>query len=269
MKYKELNLHIEPYNEAAADVLAALLADAGCESFVPETTGLKAYVQTKLFNAEAINEAIAAFDIPGIQIHWEAADAPDENWNATWEESREEHPVDIGDGMTLTIRPRQAFGSGDHETTRMMLRQIAAINVQGLTVVDAGCGTGILGLAALRRGAADVYAYDIDEWSVRNTDFNWQLNFEPGSNFHVAEGDASQLANMPKADLLLANINRNILLTDIPAFAAQLNKGGRLVISGFLEADIKPLTTSALTHGLQQTGSDSEGEWRALIFKKV
>ena len=348
MKYLELTFHITPYNEAAADVLAALLADAGCDTFEPlpsdaqalsqplsQPAGLRAFIQESAYSEPAISAAIsstiALFPAPvtvpedslpvtvpegspeGLSISFTTTPAPDENWNAAWEAEHHFEPISLPDGQLLHIIPRQAFGSGEHATTRLMLTllsQLAAAPespspatvseasasvsapLAGATVIDAGCGTGILGIAALKLGAARVFAYDIDEWSVRNAQDNFALNgleatIAPtapqgalgtpstaprssafgGSPAEIALGDARCLADAPQASVLLANINRNILLADLPAFAAHLQPGGHLLLSGFYEADIDALLAAAAPLGLRHLATLSDGDWRALHFQ--
>ena len=298
MQYLELTFHINPYNEAAADVLAALLADAGCDTFEPSDTGLTAYILQDAYDEAAIRAAIASTlatfpvtvpegspippvtvpedsSIPpvtvpegspeGLSITFTAAPAPDENWNATWEAEHHFEPIALPDGQLLHIIPRQAFGSGEHATTRLMLGLLSDLApLAGATVIDAGCGTGILGIAALKLGAAHVFAYDIDEWSVRNAQDNYALN---GCEAEIVLGDASCLAAAPQADILLANINRNILLADLPAFASHLKPAGHLLLSGFMEPDIAPLLAAATPLGLTLSDTLADGDWRALHFQ--
>lgn len=311
MQYLELTFHINPYNEAAADVLAALLADAGCDTFEPSDTGLTAYILQNAYDEAAIRAAIASTlatfspaavpeaSASGLSITFTAATAPDENWNATWEAEHHFEPIALPDGQLLHIIPRQAFGSGEHATTRLMLGLLGSLSpslqakrvlrglplghpcpmrggitpmptgLRGLggesfrTVIDAGCGTGILGIAALKLGAAHVFAYDIDEWSVRNAQDNYALN---GCEAEIVLGDASCLAAAPQADILLANINRNILLADLPAFASHLKPAGHLLLSGFMEPDIAPLLAAATPLGLTLCDTLADGDWRALHF---
>ena len=283
MKYFELTFQLSPDNEAAADVLAALLADAGCETFVPTETGLTAYVQQTAYSEAAVHEAIQMLTslLPSCTTTFTCTEAPDENWNATWEAEHHFEPIVLPDGQEFQIIPRQAFGSGEHATTRMMLRLLAGQPLAGKTVIDAGCGTGVLGIAALRLGAASVFAYDIDEWSVRNARENFELNGVEGT---IVEGDASVLSRAPQADLLLANINRNILLSDLPSFVDRLRSAdlqepadlqqsadlqrpaSRLLLSGFLEADIPALVQRATSLHLQLQKTLADGEWRALEF---
>lgn len=286
MKYYELTFTITPNDEAAGDVLAALLAEAGCETFVPTDEGLTAYIQQACYDETAIRNAADALTslLPHCAATFTCAEAPDENWNATWEAEHHFEPITLPDGQQITIIPRQAFGSGEHATTRLVLQLLATLPLQGKTVIDAGCGTGVLGIAALKLGAAGVFAYDIDEWSVRNALDNFALNcltassdspeptqgpaFPQDNAAIVLEGDARILAHAPQANILLANINRNILLADLPAFAEHLQPGGQLLLSGFLEEDIAPLTHRAASLQLSLLSTHADGDWRALAFQK-
>lgn len=275
MKYFELAFEITPNNEAAADVLAALLADAGCDTFLPSDTGLTAYILQDSYSEAAIRQAIDATlaTFEGLSITFTCAPAPDENWNATWEAEHHFEPIALPDGQQLQIIPRQAFGSGEHATTRMLLfllgsEQLAPV-LSGATVIDAGCGTGILGIAALKLGAAHVFAYDIDEWSVRNAEENYALNevLSPAAA-KIVLGDASALSQAPQADILMANINRNILLNDMPAFVAAMKPTATLLLSGFYDADIESLVDRAESLGLTLRATRSDGDWRALLLCK-
>ncbi len=271
MKYTEIHFTISPYNEAAADVLAALLADTGCDTFEPTDTGLVAYVLQDKFDEAAIREAVSTTrDTFESDITFAYNDAPDENWNATWEAEHHFEPIALPDGQQIQIIPRQAFGSGEHATTRMILALLNEVPLSHSTVIDAGCGTGILGIAALKLGAAHVFAYDIDEWSVRNAEENYALNgILDSSSAEIVLGDASVLAQAPKADIVLANINRNILLADMPAFVEAMKEEAWLVLSGFYEADIQPLEQRAEALGLQRVATRTDGDWRALLLNKV
>lgn len=272
MNYLQYHFKIDPATEAAADVLAALLADAGFESFEPTDDGLTAYVQTALLNTEALKQAIDFFPLPDTTISYTSAEAPNQNWNAQWEREVGFDPILVGrrfvvldDRHTtpIRIRPEQAFGSGSHATTRMILEWLSNVNIEGCTVIDAGCGTGILGIAAMLSGAEQVFAYDIDEWSVRNAQTNATLN---GVTLDVRHGDASVLACLPQADLILANINRNILLADMHAFVSRLKPSGTLVLSGFMAEDIPLLTEAAGAEGLILAHTANSDLWQMLVF---
>lgn len=283
MKYFELSFGITPNNEAAADVLAALLADVGCDTFVPNDEGLTAYVQQEQYDEAAIQALVADFPMPDTSITFTCAEAPDENWNATWEAEHQFEPIELPNGESFKIIPRQAFGSGEHATTRMMIAMLASLDLSHQVVVDAGCGTGVLSLAAIKLGAKHVYAYDIDEWSVRNAQDNFELNgyraspyegFSPESTYvtdtypaEITQGDVRRLKACPPVDIVMANINRNILLADLPVFASKLKPDGHLLLSGFYEADVPLLVSKAEELGLKLADQRAEGEWRALNFK--
>ena len=272
MKYFELQFKIEPNDEAAGDVLAALLAEAGCETFVPTDEGLNAYIQQTCYNEAAIRNAADTLTtlLPHCAATFTCTEAPDENWNATWEAEHHFEPITLPDGQQIRILPRQAFGSGEHATTQMILKLLAEVPLAHATVIDAGCGTGILGIAALKMGAAHVFAYDIDEWSTRNAEENYSLNgVLDAEAAEIVLGDASVLDQAPKADVVMANINRNILLADMPAFVKAMKNAAQLVLSGFYEADIAPLTQRAEALGLKLTATYADGDWRALLLNNV
>ena len=168
-------------------------------------------------------------------------------------------PIKIG------IEAHNAFGTGTHETTRMILKALIELSPEGKRVLDCGCGTGILSIAASKLGAREVVAYDIDEWSVNNTKHNAEINGV--DNIEVYEGDAHILSHINGMfDVVLANINRNILLQDMESFDKVLSIGGNLIISGFFEADIQPLITKASVLGLTEVKRYSDGEWRAIVL---
>ena len=185
MKYYEVNFHLEPQSEDMADILSALIAELGFETFEYTPTGLRAYIQRELMDEQRLNEIVSNFPVPGIRICYLCTDAPDEDWNEEWEKEGFQ-PILIGDSIgvhdtkhaippvkyDILIHPRQAFGTGSHQTTRMILTQLSEMDLRGKSVIDAGTGTGILAIMAMKRGAAKVKAYDIDEWSVENAQQN-------------------------------------------------------------------------------------------------
>ena len=264
MKYSVATFVLNPYSEAAGDVLAALLANIGFDTFVPTQEGVMAYVQTSLLDEGTISALVADFPMPDVAINYTIADAPDENWNKTWEQEHTFVPVDLPGGKQVVVVPRQAFGSGEHATTRMMIQLLSSLDLQGTTIIDAGCGTGILGFAAMLLGAKQLVAYDIDEWSVNNARDNLKLNEINPELIELRLGDVNVLTESDEADILLANINRNILLADLPAFVAHTRQGGRILLSGFYETDVPLILDKASDLGLSLTTKLSDGEWRAL-----
>ena len=280
MKYFEVTCKLQPFSVDAADVLSAMLAEIGFESFSVTEDGLLAYIQQSVWDEDRMQEVIQYFCLPEVKISYSKAEAPDEDWNQVWEEEGFQ-PVLVGDEIVvhdvkhadvprvkydIVITPRLAFGTGSHETTRLILRTLASLDLEGKHIIDAGTGTGILAIMAVKRGAASVFAYDIDEWSVENTKDNLLLN-HIYNNVEVVCGDSSVLEDCEKADLLIANINRNILLGDLPRFSKSIREGGRMILSGFYLEDIQALTEAAEKLGFSLQKVESEQEWAMLLFE--
>lgn len=292
MKYYEVTFRISPYSEIASDILSALLADVGFETFQPLSDGVQAWVQQLLYSAEGIDRSIGEFPLPDTTITYTVAEAPDENWNRQWEEEGF-RPILIPDAITgetlivvhdtshsdipqarydIRINPCQAFGTGSHETTRMIMHQLLDMPIQGRHVIDAGTGTGILSILCCMLGANRVLAYDIDEWSVRNALVNLDLNGVSG-HVQVLLGDSAVLSSSAvtpsaSATLLIANINRNILLADMPAFASALADGGELLLSGFYIQDVPLLVDEASRYGFSTVLQREDNDWALLLLKK-
>ncbi len=295
MKYFEVTCEIRPFSQDAADVLSAMLAEIGFESFSVGEDALLAYIQQSVWNEAEMQQVVQGFCLPGVSISYAVAEAPDEDWNLVWEEEGFQ-PVVVSEDIVvhdvkhsdvppaaydILITPRLAFGTGSHATTRLILRTLARLDLEGKHVIDAGTGTGILAIMAVKRGAASVFAYDIDEWSVENTKDNLLLNHLPTKDLKdlkdfkdlkvpcvvVACGDSSLLEGCEKADLLIANINRNILLQDLPRFVASLKPKGRMILSGFYLSDVPVLTEATVQHGFSLLQTESEGEWAMLLFE--
>ncbi len=278
MKYFELDFKITPFSTDAADLLMTLVGEAGLESFVETEDGFKGYAQERLFHQEALDEMVEAFPFIDHQVTYTIVEAEDKNWNEQWEKEGFK-PVVIADRVLVTnqqdeassydykiiIDPHQAFGTGGHQTTGMIIERLLHMDMDGLDVLDAGCGTGILSIFALMRGAKHVFAYDIDNWSVRNTLENVALNSV--APIDVVEGDASVLTEGLSYDVVLANINRNILLADMPAFRSVMHKGSRLVLSGFYVEDIESLKAKAAELGLTFVNQTERENWASLMFE--
>lgn len=279
MKYWEADFHPTPCSDDVCDILAALLGEqAGFESFERSRTGLRAYVQQTLFSAAQLEETLAQFPLPDVIIDYSLQEAEDKDWNETWEKEGFE-PVRIGQRIyvhdvhwpadpnvdfDLIIHPKEAFGTGCHPTTQMILSQLLDTPLDGANVLDAGCGTGILSIMAARRGARWGLAYDIDEWSVENTRKNLALNGI--ETVEVRWGDAGVLAESGTFDVVMANINRNILLHDLPTFARVMAPHSRLIVSGFYASDSDVLTATAQTLGLQLEQTRQTDDWTLLVF---
>lgn len=287
MKYLVAKFKIatsEDLLQVCKDLLADSAAEAGFESFEETQEGLEAYVQKELFDKDALDASIADFPIEGTDISYTIEDAEDKDWNEEWEEQGfdpicvddqvliydakhpELHPTTSPDHIEIDIEAKLAFGTGNHETTRMIVSTLLNMNLYKMRVLDCGCGTGILGLVASKLGASEVEGYDIDEWSVENAKHNAQLNGV--DNLEVYFGNASVINHISGVfDVVLANINRNILLEDMKSFRGVLNEGGYMILSGFYEEDIPVLLEKAKEFGLYESGRRTDNNWACLVLK--
>lgn len=287
MKYLVAKFKIatsEDLLQVCKDLLADSAAEAGFESFEETQEGLEAYVQKELFDKDALDVSIADFPIEGTDISYTIKDAEDKDWNEEWEEQGfdpicvddqvliydakhpELHPTTSPDHIEIGIEAKLAFGTGNHETTRMIVSTLLNMNLYKMRVLDCGCGTGILGLVASKLGASEVVGYDIDEWSVENAKHNAQLNGV--DNLEVYFGNASVINHISGVfDVVLANINRNILLEDMKSFRGVLNEGGYMILSGFYEEDIPVLLEKAKEFGLYESGRRTDNNWACLVLK--
>lgn len=286
MKYLVAEFKIECQDgmiQIARDLLTDALGEAGFETFEDTEDGIKGYVQESLFDENAMNDVISNFMLPDVSISANIQEAEYKNWNEEWEEAgferinindsitiydaRHDDGNGIASGISIGIETKQAFGTGTHETTRMIVSTLLNIDLKGKRVLDCGCGTGILGIAASKLGASEVVGYDIDEWSSENAIHNAELNGV--GNMKVMLGDASVLKSVEgKFDVVLANINRNILLADMPAFVSVMADDSLLILSGFYASDVDLLTEKASSLGLSKIDSKSDSEWTCLVLKK-
>ena len=239
MKYYEVKMTIKPCSQDAKDLLAAQTAEAGMETFEETETGLKGYAQQQLLDEETLKTVIEQFPMEGINISYSICAAEDKDWNEQWEqEGFEPIVVDnlltIHDGRHLPAEPsaimieidaHMAFGTGTHETTRMICKTLLGMKMEGKRVLDCGCGTGILGICALKLGADRCIGYDIDEWSTDNTRHNAVINHVE-NRLEPLCGDATLLDTIDgHFDVVMANINRNILIDDLPRFRRRMHTG--------------------------------------------
>ena len=298
MKYFEIKMTIEPCSQDAQDLLAALTAEAGMETFEETETGLKGYAQQSLFDEEALKSALDSFPIDGVAISYSISEAEDKDWNEQWEQEgfepievcskgddgtgNEERLLVIHDGrhlpsaishqpsaITIEIDAHMAFGTGTHQTTRMICRQLLDMDLKGKRILDCGCGTGILGICALKLGAASCVGYDIDEWSSDNTRHNAVIN-QVDNRMEALCGDATLLDRFtPEFDVVLANINRNILLQDMAQFVRVMAPGATLILSGFYQSDCQMLEDKALTLGLHPVTTATDGNWACCLFSNA
>lgn len=276
MKYTEVDITLSKTNPFR-DLLVYNLGDEGpYDSFEEKKDGLKAYVPTDNFDEQFLSDTIddlKSMD-PDLRVEYTVTDLADKDYNEEWE--RQHQPV-LVDGFCwvrapfhphrddvkyeIEIEPKMSFGTAHHATTYLMLSLLEQQNVQGMRVLDMGSGTGVLAILAAKKGAAYVEAIDVDEWAYRNAQENFERN---GVSVNALLGDASLLSADKHFDLVLANINRNILLKDMESYAAVLNPGGTLMLSGFYEHDVQSLQDKAETLGLRLVQQRSRNEWTAL-----
>lgn len=279
MQYIEVTFTVNPLSETANDIIAALAADLGFESFVESPEGTIGYVPASLYREEALNEALTDFPMSGTTITFTAKEMEDKNWNEEWEKNFFE-PIVVDNRCVIhstfhkdypkatydiIINPQMAFGTGHHQTTRLIISYLLDIDLQGKTVLDMGCGTSILAILASMRGASSLTAIDIDEWCVNNSIDNLALNHI--NNIKVFLGDASSLANEGPFDIIIANINRNILLADMQYYVARMNEGAEIYFSGFYESDLPMIQAEAERLGLRYLSHRVEKDWTAAQFK--
>ena len=276
MKYYEVDFNLSPTSSDACDLLAAIAGEAGFETFEETDNGLKGYVQQQLFDREQLDLMLQSFPFPDVNVSYTVAEAEDRDWNEQWEQEGFEpivvnNRLVIHDGrhlpeqtypLSIEIDAHLAFGTGTHETTRMVCATLLGLSPH--RVLDCGCGTGILGIAAMKLGANECVAYDIDEWSVDNTRHNAVIN---QVELTPLLGDATILNKVEGTfDLVMANINRNILLQDMPRFREKMAPGAFLILSGFYTDDVPLLTEKAASLGLKPVSQKEENGWACILL---
>lgn len=276
MKYFEVTFSANPCNETITDILSALTAEIGFESFVECEGGMQAYIQQSLFDEETLKNIVANFPIPDTKITYTITEPEDKDWNEEWEKNFFQ-PIVIEDRCVIhstfhkdypkaeydiVINPQMAFGTGHHETTSSILGELIDADLKGKSVLDMGCGTSILAILASMRGADPVTAIDIDDWCVNNSRDNIALNNI--NNITVELGDASLLEGRKPFDVIIANINRNILLNDMAAYTACMHKGSEIYMSGFYVQDIDAIRSKGESLGLKFVHYREKNNWAAV-----
>ena len=278
MKYFEVTFTTSPCNETVNDVVSALAGEIGFESFVEWENGVQAYIQQSLFDEEALKSMVAEFPLPDTNIKYTIVEAEDKDWNEEWEKNFFQ-PIVIGDRCCIhstfhkdtpqteyeiLINPQMAFGTGHHETTSSIISELLEADLQGKSVLDMGCGTSILAILASMRGAGPITAIDIDDWCVNNSRDNIELNGI--NNITVEWGDANLLKGREPFDVIIANINRNILLADMAQYAACMHSGSELYMSGFYIQDIPVIQEKAESLGMEFIHHREKNNWAAVKF---
>lgn len=272
---------ITPFSEENAEIVTAEISELPFESFSTEGDLLKCYIQKELYDPQALKVVMSGLDYPNFSVEYSANLMPAVNWNAIWESQFTPIVVDgkctikasFHEGLkktrfNITIDPKMAFGTGHHQTTFMMCRALLQNEeaVRGKIVMDMGCGTAILAILAAKMKAAQVYGIDIDAIAAISAYDNARLN-RVGTRIETYCGDAS-LLQRNSYDVFLANINRNILLQDIPTYAACIRKGGLLFVSGFYLEDMPMIVGMATSVGLNYVSHDSVDNWCCIKFSK-
>ena len=262
--------------ELGSEILIAELGEKAFESFIETETGISAFVQKDLWN-EAILEDIQILSNPEFEISYTFEEIEQVNWNEEWEKNFE--PIDV-DGkchvrapfhektnaeFDIVIEPKMSFGTGHHETTHMMIQHLLETDLVGKKTLDMGCGTAILAILAEMKGAQPIDAIDIDNWCYLNSIENAERN--NCKHISVYEGEASLLVGK-KYDVIIANINRNILLNDMQQYVDCLNENGTLFLSGFYTEDIPVISESCTSKGLTYVKQFERNNWVALKFVK-
>ncbi len=273
--YIEYIFNVAP-KEPGTEILIAELGFAGFESFVENDNGVTGYIQKEDWNAEIL-ENISVLTSDEFAINFSVKEIEQTNWNSEWEKNFE--PIQVDDLVSIrapfhenpnleydiVIEPKMSFGTGHHETTHMMIQHLVGLDLENKSTLDMGCGTGILAIFAEMKGAKPIDGIDIDNWCYLNSVENAERNNCKHISFY--EGDASLLANQ-KYDVIIANINRNILLNDMATYTKCLKENGILLLSGFYKEDIGTIDSEVSKHGLALQNTLERNNWVSLKYLK-
>ena len=279
MKYLEIKLNITPA-DPWKEIFTSLMAEAGCDSFMDgeNENELLCYIPEKDYQEVVFKDMLDAQQFPEVKVSYSVAPMEDKDWNAAWEANYEPvmiegcyirapfHPARTDANYEIVIEPKMSFGTAHHATTAQMVSYLLETDVRGKAVLDMGAGTGVLAILATMKGANPVTAIDNDEWAYRNGVENAQHNH--CEQLKVLLGDASLLGN-ESYDIILANINRNILLQDIPQYVKCMNDKALLFLSGFYEQDLPALHYCCAHNGLKYIDHKTKDKWVAAKFEKI
>ena len=261
-----------------SEILMAEVAEAGFDTFMETEKGFEAYTEGKKFDADLLDSILEKYQHVSPLVFFRD-EVQKQNWNEEWEKNVEPifvedqclvraefHKIEKKYPYEIIITPKMSFGTGHHQTTYLMLKNQMRIDHRNKLVMDAGCGTAILSIMASKLGAKKIEAFDIDEWSVINGKENAEINH--CNNITIRQGKISDLQFENNFDIILANINRNILLDEMKYYSAALVSGGHLLLSGFYEKDIPDLREEALKFGLMELQRDDRETWACLLLQK-
>jgi ribosomal protein L11 methyltransferase len=276
MDYLKYIFTLTPDNQDFRDILIAILGEAGFESFIENEHSMEAYLKEESFNQIIIEE----IDVePLFKFQYQIEKIPDQNWNAVWEKNYFK-PIVIAarcvirapfhtdypsKEFEIVIEPNMAFGTGNHETTSMMMEYILESNLKDKNVLDMGCGTGILSILASKCGAERITSIDIDKWSYEGTSENAIINGV--HNIFTILGDAFSIPD-EKYDLILANIHKNIIISDLPVYFNALKPNGNLIVSGFYKQDLVDVGKIASQLGMKLKNDKFKNNWCSAMFSK-
>lgn len=283
MNYYELTFtYVSPIEVSILnDVLAAELGEIGFESFTENDNGLQGYISDTIYNVEELKEKLASFPLENVEIRYTESLVESKDWNEEWEKNYFKpirigkdciirasfHEDEPGYAYTIIIDPKMAFGTGNHETTYLMISEMLKLDLNGKELLDMGCGTAVLAILARMKGAARVVAIDIDQWAYDNALENIRLNHT--DKIQVALGGAEQIPAAGQFDLVFANINRNILLADIRHYNACMKPGALLYMSGFYTQDIPAIEEECNRNGLTLLSHTEKNNWVAVKVQKA
>lgn len=275
MYYTCLHVSCDPdYSE----ILMAELAEAGFETFLETGSGFEAYVELERFDKDLLASILNRYK-DYTPLTFKTEQIQKQNWNEQWEKNY--HPIIVEEKflirasfhepdarypLEVIITPKMSFGTGHHQTTYLMVKNQMEIDHKGKRVMDAGCGTAILSVVASKLGAAEVEAFDIDEWSITNGNENLQVN--GCSNIHIQLGKINEVVLTGTFDIILANINKNILLAEIERYGKFLTEGGFLLLSGFYKEDVDDLVKEGQKCNLREIRRSDRENWAALLMQK-
>ena len=277
MEYTEVDIRLKEVNPFA-DIIVARLNEIDFESYSEDENGVKAYVQTHLLDENAVKEIISEVSELCV-LTFSISKVKQENWNQQWESNFE--PVVINDkcvirahfhqpihdvDFEIIITPKMSFGTGHHETTSLVMNEMFSLDFNNKSVLDMGCGTGVLAILASKLGANSLVGIDFDEWAVENAEENSVLNSI--DNIDYIHGDADAIGDAT-FDIIVANINRNIILQDIEKYVGAMNEKSEIIFSGFLKEDIPLILEKSEQLGLDLVVSRNKNKWQILHLKKV